>query len=134
VKSDAEARICFLKKPKCAGKNFDSYRWSVADMNFTAFAAGDGFHHLHRLASALQNSTRLVEKDPTSIRESDRFCAMAEKRDAELIFEVANLPAQRGLRNVKPRGCTSHVLLFSDRDEVSQVAQFHSEQHTRWVW
>jgi len=43
-----------------------------------------------------------------------------------LIFEVANLPAQRRLRNVQPRGCACHILLFSDGDEVPQVAEFHS--------
>jgi hypothetical protein len=50
-----------------------------------------------------------------------------EKRNPELIFEVANLSAQRRLRNVKPRRARCHVLFFSDGDEVSQVAEFHSE-------
>jgi len=45
---------------------------------------------------------------------------------AWFIFEVANLPAQRRLRNLQPRGSTRHVLFFDDSDEVSQVAEFHS--------
>jgi hypothetical protein len=88
-------------------------------MNFAAFAAGDNFHHLNRLVNAFHNSARFVKKDVASFRESDRFCAMLEKGNAEFIFEVANLPAQWGLRNVKPRGCARHVLLFSDRDEIA---------------
>ena len=32
---------------------------------------------------------------------------------ASFLFEVANLPAHRRLRNVEPRGCARHVLFFS---------------------
>jgi len=103
-------------------------------MNFAAFAAGDSFHHLYRLVSAFHNSARFVKKDVTSFRESDRFCAMLEQGNAEFIFQVANLPAQRRLRNVKPLGCARHVLLFSDRDEIAQVTQFHAHQHTGREW
>ena len=51
---------------------------------------------------------------------------MVEQRNAQFIFEIANLSAQRRLRNVKARGGAGHVLFFSDGDEVSQVAEFHS--------
>src|ERR1700692_668071 len=99
-------------------------------MNFAAFAVGDSFHHLYRLVSAFHNSARFVKKDVASFRESDRFCPMLEKGNAEFIFEVANLPAQWRLRNVKPRGCARHILSFSDGDEIAQVAQLHAHQNT----
>jgi hypothetical protein len=65
------------------------------------------------------------EKDAPGFGEPHGFRAVVEKRNAQFIFEVANLPAQRRLRNVKPRGGARHVLFFSDGDEVSQVTEFH---------
>src|SRR5436190_2024426 len=96
-------------------------------MDFATLSVRNRFDHLHRFVCSLHNRARFDEKNFPSFSESHGFRAMVEKRDAQLIFEVANLPTQRRLRNMKPRSGTCHVLFFSDGDEVSQVAEFHAE-------
>ena len=49
---------------------------------------------------------------------------------AEFIFEVTNLPAQRRLRNVQPRGGPCHILFLGDGHEVTKVSEFHMPEHT----
>ena len=39
--------------------------------------------------------------------------------------KIPDLPAERRLRDVQSRGGAGHILLFSHRDEVSEVSQFH---------
>lgn len=51
---------------------------------------------------------------------------MVEQRHAKFLFEVPNLSAQRRLGKAQPSGRAGHVLFFSNGDEVSQVAEFHS--------
>ena len=95
-------------------------------MDFAALSARNRFRHLHRFAGSLQDCACFGEENLPSFGEPHGFRAVVEERNPKFIFEVTNLPAQRWLRNVKPRGCACHVLFFSDGDEVSQVAEFHS--------
>ena len=64
-----------------------------------------------------------------------------QERRAELVFQRADLSAQRRLRDVKPLGGASHAALFGHRDEVLQLRQAHDgivaperkERHTKTV-
>jgi len=49
-----------------------------------------------------------------------------QKNHAEILFELANLAAQRRLRNVELFGGASKIQIFSDGDEVTDVSKFHS--------
>ena len=127
MKLNPHAGIRFLKASQRTREQFHRQRRRVADVDFATLSVRNRFHHLHRFTGSLHNRAGFREKDFPSFGEPHGLRAMVEKRNAQLVFEVANLPAQRRLRNMKPRGCTRHVLLFSDGDEVSQVAEFHSE-------
>jgi hypothetical protein len=46
---------------------------------------------------------------------------------ADLVFEIADLPAERRLRRVQPlRGRNRQASGLGDRDEIAKVAQLHS--------
>ena len=49
-----------------------------------------------------------------------------EKRGSELVFELVDLPADRGLRNAQARGRTTDVTLVGDGDEVPNLRQAHA--------
>src|SRR6266576_2270055 len=99
-------------------------------MYFAALSAGHSLDRLHRLGHSLQDGPSLVKKNPARFSEPHGFGAMVEERNAELILEVANLPAQRRLRNVQPRGSPSHILFLGDGHEVTKVSEFHMPEHT----
>jgi len=50
-----------------------------------------------------------------------------EEFDAESFLQLSYLPAQGRLRNVEALRCLAEVQVFSNRDEVSNVTQFHRE-------
>ena len=73
-----------------------------------------------------QRRAGFIEENFPRLGEPHGFCAMVEQRHAQLILQVADLPAQRRLRDVQPRRRARDVLFFGDSDEISQVAKFHS--------
>ena len=48
-----------------------------------------------------------------------------EELRSELVFERTNLPAQRGLSEVEALGCSPHVALLGDGDEVADLREAH---------
>ncbi len=48
-----------------------------------------------------------------------------KKRRADLVLQRADLPTQRGLRNVQAQGCTPDIALFGHGDEVTNLRQAH---------
>jgi hypothetical protein len=58
-----------------------------------------------------------------------------KQRDAELILELLDMPAQWWLRDVEPLGGLGHAGLFRDGDERAQVAEIHGRGfYTSSVW
>ncbi len=103
-------------------------------MDFATLSVCHRLRHLQSVLNPPQRSAGFSQKNATGLGEPHGLRAVVEQRHAQFIFEVANLPAQWWLRNAKPRGCACHVLFFSDGDEIAQVAQFHSAQHTELIW
>src|SRR4029077_12887198 len=56
----------------------------------------------------------------------DRLCGAFEQLEPDLIFEIANLPAQRGLGDVKFQCGARDIFRFRDRNEVAQMPKLHS--------
>src|SRR5260370_5689274 len=74
-----------------------------------------------------ERQPRVVEKRPTCGRQFDPTRAAYQELDADLRFEVADLPAQRGLCGVQPPiGCERKTPLLGDCHEIAQMPQFHS--------
>ena len=69
----------------------------------------------------------MVEKGAAGRGQFDFVHAAVHQRDADLVFEIADLAAQRGLGGVQPllRGDRKASCL-RDRDKIAKVAQLHS--------
>jgi hypothetical protein len=69
----------------------------------------------------------MIEKCAPGSGQFDAVHAAAHQRNAHLVFEIADLAAQRRLRCVQPfRGGDRQASCFRDRDEIAKVAQLHS--------
>jgi hypothetical protein len=73
-----------------------------------------------------QRQPRVIEKRFSGGGELDPMDAAREQRRADLIFEIADLAAQRGLRGVQPLlGGNGEAAFLRDRHEIAQVPQLH---------
>src|SRR6202043_3215737 len=78
-----------------------------------------------RLRSRLRLSQRqpgVVEKGLAGGGQLDAAHAAADQLDADFVFELADLPAERGLRRVQPfLGRERQAAFFGDRDEKAKM-------------
>jgi hypothetical protein len=67
----------------------------------------------------------VVEEDAAGRGELDATAAADEKRCADLVFEVANLPAERGLSRIELLfGGKSEASSFGNGHEVAEMSEF----------
>src|SRR4051812_48564797 len=75
----------------------------------------------------------MIEKGPTGGRQLDAVHAATHQLNTDLIFEIADLPAQRGLCGVQPfLGRECQAALFGNRDEIAKMPELHAI-HTSWA-
>ena len=68
----------------------------------------------------------MVKKGPTRGSQFDAVHAACHQLNADLVFEIADLPAHRGLRGVQPFFSRERqTALFGDRDKITKMPQFH---------
>ena len=70
-------------------------------MDFGFTGVRDRVRFLYCLIGLFQQSTGVIKKRASSIRQADRLCGAFEQLEPDLIFKIANLPAQRRLGDVK---------------------------------
>lgn len=64
----------------------------------------------------------MVEKDFSGLCQFNTTAAPSQQRNTDRVFQVPDLPAERGLRRVQPAlGRNGQATLFRDSDEVPQV-------------
>jgi hypothetical protein len=64
----------------------------------------------------------MVEKGPTGGSQFDAVHAVCHQLNADLIFEIADLPAQRRLGGVQSfLGGERQAAFFGNRDEITKV-------------
>jgi hypothetical protein len=69
----------------------------------------------------------VIQKSSAGGREFDPPRAALQKLRADFTFEIAHLPAERGLRRVQPfLGRELDTPLFGDGDEITKMSQLHS--------
>jgi methionyl aminopeptidase len=73
----------------------------------------------------------VIEEDLAARQEAHAPPRSREERGAELVFERADLAAERRLRDVQPRRGAADVLLFCDGDEVADLGEAHALQLNR---
>ena len=73
-----------------------------------------------------EDCARVSEKSGAFGQQLHASRCPAKERRAQFVFEVADLPAQRRLRDVQATGSAADVLLLGDRDEVGDLRQAHA--------
>src|SRR5262249_32833076 len=66
---------------------------------------------------------RFGEKGSSGRRQLDAARAAVEQADTHLLFELADLPAERRLGDAQPRRRPPEVQLLGDGDEVAEGAE-----------
>src|SRR5688572_19712904 len=89
-----------LEGAQSGGKKAGGEGGSVANVKF-AGTGGDGARSSDGVVRALDHRAAFGEKNAAGFREANGFRAALEKREADVILQVANLPADRGLRDVQ---------------------------------
>src|SRR5689334_18654308 len=70
----------------------------------------------------------LLERQPPSVGKGNRLGPAFKQGDTDFLFQVTDLPAQGGLRDVQLlRRRSGDVFHLGDGDEVTQVAKLHGE-------
>lgn len=127
----------FLRETAQRGRqNTRQHRRDVSHGQSFLRAFAECLHLLHRVAAAAEQIARVGEESFSGGSELEAGLFAVEQFDAEFLFEIAQLPAHRGLGNAQTRRRTADVQLFRDRHEVAQVPKFHSladitERHGR---
>jgi hypothetical protein len=96
-------------------------------LKFTASIGGDGTRSVDGLVGAFEDLARFGQKYAAGIGQADGFGGAFEEKKAEFVFEVAHLAAQGRLRDVQFERGARNVFRFSDRNEITEVAEFHPE-------
>ena len=69
-----------------------------------------------------ERQPRMIEKGPPGGGQFDAVHAAPHKLDADLVFQIADLAAEGGLRRVQPLlGRERQAALLGDRDEIPKV-------------
>src|SRR5262245_47398115 len=72
-----------------------------------------------RVLDSLQDLAGMRQKSRARDRQRHAFALALEQSDAKLVFELADAPAQRRLRNVQRLGCTRDVARIGHGHEVA---------------
>jgi hypothetical protein len=89
------------------------------------FAASRALRHALRTLRLRQDLAGVSEERTARGRQLDAALRPVEEHDSELLLELADLLAQRRLRDPHPRGRAAEVQLLRDGDEVAEVAELH---------
>src|SRR6185295_9475687 len=74
-----------------------------------------------------QSQAGVVEKGLARSGQLDAMNAARQQLGADLVLQIANLPAQRGLGGVEPAlGGDREAAFLDHRHEITQMPQFHS--------
>jgi hypothetical protein len=76
----------------------------------------------HRARQLRQRRAGVVEEHLSRLRQPHVARRTLEKRDADLLLEVLDQSAERGLHDMQPLGGAMEVQLLGDRDEGLQMA------------
>src|SRR4029453_4068705 len=78
-----------------------------------------------RSVESLQHVARTLQKHAAGLGQPDLASAPVDQHDAEIAFELRDLPAERGLRDREPRGGTAEMQFLGDGNEIDQSPEIH---------
>ena len=132
---DLDVEQLVAKKARRIGQPFDLLPGQEADREGRLCRLRGAPRRLHRRLGLGQRQPRMVEEGAAGRGQLDAVHAARQQRHADLVFEIADLAAQRRLRRVQPLlGGDRQAAFLGDRDEVAKVPQLHIPLHTWQVW
>ena len=116
--------VCRPKPPeRCRQHARQGGRGDVADLDAADLSASRAARGALRSLERLERHPRFLKERAAGVREADgRASAAIEEARAESLFEVADLPAERGLGDVESVGGAAEVQGFRDRREGVELA------------
>src|SRR6476646_10586866 len=106
-------------------QSMPGHRGRDADSKCAGLAKSDPFGAPLRLLDVLQDASRVAQEQLPRLTQSDAPRQSVEQEEPHLPLQILDLPGEGRLSDMETLGCSSKVLLFSDADEVAQVAKFH---------
>ena len=97
-----------------------------ASRNTTRRAARRSSRSRYSLVGVAEELLRILEKHLAHIGQDDAAGRAAEQTGADLLFQQADLLAERWLLNAQTLGGPGDVLLLGDGHEITKMAQFQS--------
>src|SRR6185312_221702 len=73
-----------------------------------------------------QHQPRLLEKLHATLGQLNAACGALEKRHLQIVFELADMVAERWLSYSKVAGCSRETAEFGNPSEVSELLQIHN--------
>jgi hypothetical protein len=80
-----------------------------------------------RALGLCERAATFLAEDATRVGEPDAARRAEQERDADFALERADLPAERRLRHLQPRGGAAEVQFVRDREKVTHVAKLHRD-------
>ena len=111
---------CALRRREQGGAEVGGAERAGVHVEAHVQAAGPGGFHLG------QRKPCMIEKYLARLRQVYAAGAAHQQRHADLLFEIADLPAERRLRRMQPAlGRNRQAALFGHGNEIAQMSQFH---------
>jgi hypothetical protein len=98
---------------------------SDADPDDAGFSFLGVASRLHRVSGLHHQLSRFIEKYLSGLRQRDAPLISQKEGHAQIFLELADLTAQRRLRDVQLLRRLAEVQVFRDSDKVANVPKFH---------
>ena len=106
----------------------------VADGKTLGGALPEGIHVRGGLGGFAEDATGMGEKTFTGVSQGQAIVAADEQGYAEFLFQITQLPADRGLRNAQTGRCPAHVQFLCHRYKIAQMPEFHGGTYNQKTW
>src|SRR5688572_18987691 len=123
---ERDQRGHFAKRPDHARhEGVEGCRAREADDDAALFAARGATRGGCGAVDLVENHASAIEKGGTGVGQFHAARLAAEQLHLQLLFQRADLHAERRLLDAQPLGGPGHVLFFSNGNEIAQVSQLH---------
>jgi hypothetical protein len=114
------------KRPQQFQEDPGDSRAHKSNRQRTDFASVGPLRNLHGVLGLRQHLSCGLLKGPARICELHVPFRALQEHNAQLVFELTNLLAERRLRDVQPCRCPAKVEFVRDDQKRAQMAKFHS--------
>jgi len=118
--------VLFREATQNGSQDARQHRRNIASAQMLFCARVEQRHLLNGIAAASQQVAGMGQKGFSGERQFEARLLAPEELNAQLFFQVSQLPAHRRLGNAQARGGATDVQFFRNGHKVTQVPEFHS--------